>query len=58
VARYNPPKVIPRNIQKLELLKGAGLTRWTLDGVSLNQFWHLAQINGRATGQALRRMPE
>jgi hypothetical protein len=54
----NTPKAILRNIEKLEFLKGAGVVRWTLDGLSPNRLNRLAQIARRATGQALQRMPE
>ena len=54
----NSPKAILRNIEKLEFLKGAGVERWALDGLSPNRLKRLAQIARRATGQALQRMPE
>ena len=54
----NSPKAILRNIEKLEFLKGAGVDRWALDGLSPNRLKRLAQIARRATGQALQRMPE
>ena len=54
----NTPKAILRNIEKLEFLKGAGVARWSLDGLSPNRLKRLAQIARRATGQALQRMPE
>ena len=54
----NSPKAILRNIEKLEFLKGAGVARWTLGGLSPNRLKRLAQIVRRATGQALQRMPE
>ncbi len=54
----NSPKAILGNIKKLEFLKGAGVSRWTLGGLSPNRIKRLAQIARRATGQALQRMPE
>jgi len=54
----NSPKAILRNIEKLEFLKGAGIARWALGGLSPNRLKRLAQIARRATGQALQRMPE
>ena len=54
----NSPKAILRNIEKLEFLKGAGVARWALGGLSPNRLKRLAQIARRATGQALQRMPE
>jgi hypothetical protein len=54
----NSPKAILRNIEKLEFLQGAGIARWTLDGLSPNRLKRLAQIARRATGQALQRMPD
>ena len=53
----NSPKAILRNIEKLEFLKGAGVARWALGGLSPNRINRLAQIARRATGQALQRMP-
>ena len=54
----NSPRAILHNIEKLEFLKGAGVARWALDGLSSNRLKHLAQIVRRATGQSLQRMPE
>ena len=54
----NTPKAILRNIEKLEFLKGAGVARWALDGLSPNRLKRLAQVARRAAGQALQRMPE
>ena len=54
----NSPKAILCNIKKLEFLKEAGVSRWTLGGLSPNRIKRLAQIARRATGQALQRMPE
>src|SRR4051794_39093686 len=54
----NTPKAILRNLEKLEFLKGVGVARWALGGLSPNRLKRLAQIARRATGQALQRMPE
>ncbi len=54
----NSPRAILDNIEKLEFLKGAGVARWALGGLSPDRIKRLAQIARRATGQALQRMPE
>jgi hypothetical protein len=54
----NTPKAILGNIEKLEFLEGVGVARWALGGLSPNRLKRLAQLARRATGQALRRMPE